>query len=137
MRSTADVRSCYTRRGFVSTALSIAGAGAASLLLSDDSAADGKPRQSEQHTYSGSPDPYPLPWLDKFGDHHQPAGANNDPSDIFHFKGRIVRCADFAGMGTDNKGGRIAFGAPSTDYGIMQGEYFAARTAQTGAFVHM
>lgn len=135
MSSTDDVR--CTRRGFVSTTLGVAAAGAASLLLSDETAADIKPPQSERRTYNGSPDPYPLPWLDKFGDHHQPAGPKLDPSDIFHFKGRIVRCADFAGMGTDNKGNRIAFGAPSTDYGIMQGEYFAARAPQTGAFVHI
>jgi len=133
MSSSEDVRSCYTRRGFVSTTLGVAAAGAASLLLSDEAAADSKP----QRTYNGSTDPYPLPWLDRFGDHHQPAGANLDPSDIFHFKGRIVRCANFAGMGTDNKGNRIAFGAPSTDFGIMQGEYFAARAPQTGAFVHI
>jgi len=136
MSSSEDVRSCYTRRGFVGTTLGVAAAGAASLLLSDEAAADSKP-QTERRTYNGSTDPYPLPWLDKFGDHHQPAGANLDPSDIFHFKGRIVRCANFAGMGTDNKGNRIAFGAPSTDYGIMQGEYFAARAPQTGAFVHI
>jgi len=35
-------------------------------------------------------------------------------------------------MGTDNKGNRIAFGTPTTDYGFMEGEYFAGRTAQTG-----
>jgi hypothetical protein len=37
------------------------------------------------------------------------------PSHIYHFKGRVARCADFAGMGTDNKGNRIAFGTPTTD----------------------
>lgn len=137
MSSADDVRSSCTRRGFVSTTLGVAAAGAASLLLSDEAAAGSKPPQSERRTYNGSTDPYPLPWLDKFGDHHQPAGPKLDPSDIFHFKGRIVRCANFVGMGTDNKGNRIAFGAPSTDYGIMQGEYFAARAPQTGAFVHI
>jgi hypothetical protein len=134
MNPTENVGSCYTRRGFVSATLSVA---AGAVLLSDETAADSKQPQSELHTYNGSTDPYPLPWLDKFGDHHQPASPNLDPSDIFHFKGKIVRCADFAGMGTDNHGNRIAFGAPSTDFGIMQGEYFAARARQTGAFVHM
>jgi hypothetical protein len=40
-------------------------------------------------------------------------------------------------MGTDNRGNRIAFGAPSTDWGMMQGTYFAARTEQTGSFAHL
>jgi len=136
MNPAEDAR-CYTRRGFVNTTLGMAAAGAASLLLPGDAAANSASPQSEMHTYNGSADPYPLPWLDKFGDHHQPASPTLDPSDIFHFKGKIVRCADFVGMGTDNKGNRIAFGAPSTDFGIMQGEYFAARAPQTGAFVHM
>ena len=60
-----------------------------------------------------------------------------EPSCIYHFKGRVARCADFAGMGTDNKGNRIGFGTPTTDYGFMEGEYFAGRTAQTGAFTHI
>lgn len=137
MSSTDDARSCCTRRGFVNTTLGAAAAGAAAILLSDETSAESTPPQSERRTYNGSTDPYPLPWLDRFGDHHQPAGAKLDPSDIFHFKGRIVRCADFTGMGTDNKGNRIAFGAPSTDFGIMQGEYFAARAPQTGAYVHI
>ena len=33
-------------------------------------------------------------------------------------------------MGSDNQGNRIAFGSPTTDYGVMQGEYWAARAAQ-------
>lgn len=136
MNPALDAR-CYTRRGFVNTTLGIAAAGAASLLLPDGAVAKSESPQSEMRTYNGGTDPYPLPWLDKFGDHHQPASPTLDSSDIFHFKGKIVRCADFVGMGTDNKGNRIAFGAPSTDFGIMQGEYFAARAPQTGAFVHM
>lgn len=88
-------------------------------------------------TANGGTDPYPIPWLDKFGSHNQAAGLGNEPSHIYHFKGRVVRCNAFSGMGTDNQGNRIAFGAPSTDYGIMQGEYWAARTAQQGTFVHI
>lgn len=88
-------------------------------------------------TANGGTDPYPIPWLDKFGSHNQAAGLNNEPGHIYHFKGRVVRCNSFTGMGTDNKGNRIAFGAPSTDYGIMEGEYWAARTTQHGAFVHI
>ena len=88
-------------------------------------------------TANGGTEPYPIPWLDKFGSHNQAAGLNNEPSHIFHFKGRVVRCNAFTGMGTDNRGNRIAFGAPSTDYGIMQGEYWAARSTQHGTFVHI
>src|SRR5207249_7378588 len=68
---------------------------------------------------------------------NQPAGPQLEPSHIYHFKGRVARCANFAGMGTDNKGNRIAFGTPTTDYGFMQGEYFAGRAAQMGAFTHI
>jgi hypothetical protein len=32
-------------------------------------------------------------------------------------------------MGNDNKGNRIAFGIPTTHYGLMQGEYFAGHNA--------
>jgi len=137
MSSIDDVRSYYTRRSFLSTALGIAAAGSASLLLSDDIAAGNKPQQLKLRTYNGSTDPYPIPWLDKNGNHNQPAGPQLEPSHIYHFKGRVARCADFVGMGTDNRGNRIAFGTPTTDYGFMQGEYFAGRTPQTGAFTHI
>ena len=137
MSFTDDVSSGFTRRIFLSTTLSIAAAGAASILLPDDIAAENKPPQSKLLTYNGSTDPYPIPWLDKNGSHNQPAGPQLEPSHIYHFKGRIARCAGFVGMGTDNKGNRIAFGTPTTDYGFMQGEYFAGRTPQTGAFTHI
>ncbi len=78
-------------------------------------------------TANGGTDPYPIPWLDKNGSHNQPAGANLEPSHIYHFKGRVARCSTFTGMGTDNQGNRIAFGSPTTDYGVMQGEYWGAR----------
>jgi hypothetical protein len=57
-----------------------------------------------------------IPWLDKNASHNQPAGPQLEPSHIYHFKGRVARSADFTGMGTDNKGNRIAFGTPTTDY---------------------
>jgi hypothetical protein len=137
MSSTDDVRPGYTRRSFLSTTLSIAAAGSASLLLPDDIAAENTPPQSKLLTYNGSTDPYPIPWLDKNGSHNQPAGPQLEPSHIFHFKGRVARCADFVGMGTDNRGNRIAFGTRTTDYGFMKGEYFAGRAPQTGAFTHI
>lgn len=90
-----------------------------------------------QETANGGTDPYPIPWLDKNGSHNQPAGANLEPSHIYHFKGRVARSSTFTGMGTDNQGNRIAFGSPTTDYGVMQGEYWAARSAQQGTFTHI
>ncbi len=90
-----------------------------------------------QMTANGGSEPYPIPWLDKNGSHNQPAGPNLEPSHIYHFKGRVARCSTFIGMGTDNKGNRIAFGSPTTDYGAMQGEYWAARAAQHGTFTHI
>ncbi|MGO9614499.1 MAG: hypothetical protein ACLPX5_15905 [Dissulfurispiraceae bacterium] len=134
MSSTDNLQPGYTRRSFLSTTLSLASAGAVSLLLSDDIAASDKPKL---RTYNGGTDPYPIPWLDKNGSHNQPAGPQLEPSHIYHFKGRVARCAGFVGMGTDNRGNRIAFGTPTTDYGFMQGEYFAGRTPQTGAFTHI
>jgi hypothetical protein len=91
----------------------------------------------EPTTANGSADPYPIPWLDKNGSHNQPAGPNLEPSHIYHFKGRVARCSTFTGMGTDNQGSRIAFGSPTTDYGVMQGEHWAARAAQHGTFSHI
>ncbi|HEY1424064.1 MAG TPA: hypothetical protein VGF20_11465 [Candidatus Acidoferrum sp.] len=88
-------------------------------------------------TANGGTDPYPIPWLDKNGSHNQPAAANLEPSHIYHFKGRVARCSTFTGMGTDNQGNRMAFGSPTTDYGVMQGEYWGARAAQQGTFTHI
>lgn len=93
--------------------------------------------QQKPMTANGGTEPYPIPWLDKNGSHNQPAGPNLEPSHIYHFKGRVARCSTFTGMGTDNKGNRIAFGTPTTDYGVMQGEYWAGRTAQNGTFSHI
>jgi len=93
--------------------------------------------RAEETTANGGVDPYPIPWLDKNGSHNQPAGPKLEPSHIFHFKGRVARCSTFTGMGTDNQGNRVAFGSPTTDYGVMQGEYWAARSAQQGIFCHI
>jgi hypothetical protein len=88
-------------------------------------------------TLDGPETPFPLPWLDKNGSHNQSPGPGNDPSNIYHFKGFVARCNDFVGMGTDNGGNRIAFGAPSTDFSLLSGEYWADRVARTGAFSHI
>jgi len=97
----------------------------------------GRQLQDAPKTANGGAEPYPIPWLDKNGSHNQPAGPNLEPSHIYHFQGRVARCSTFTGMGTDNNGNRIAFGSPTTDYGAMQGEYWAARTTQHGVFTHI
>jgi hypothetical protein len=91
----------------------------------------------EPSTANGGTAPFPIPWLDKNGSHNQPAGQDLEPSHIYHFKGRVARCSTFTGIGSDNKGNQIAFGSPTTDYGVMQGDYWAGRTTQQGTFTHI
>jgi hypothetical protein len=125
------------RRQFLqSTALIVAG-GASALLLSPLVAAQGPNPLTWNPPSNGSKDPYPIPWLDRNGSHNQSPGPGMEPSSIYHFKGQAARSNDFKGMGTDNKGNRIAFGAPSTDFSFLQGEYFAARSPQQGIFTHI
>jgi hypothetical protein len=85
---------------------------------------------------NGGPCPYPIPWLDKNGNHNQPAMPNVELSSIYHFKGKLGRCNGFHGMGTDNKGNRLAWGTATTDYSYMAGEYWAARQAHEAVFAH-
>lgn len=87
--------------------------------------------------FNGSTCPFPIPWLDKNGNHNQAPKVNVEMSNIYHFKGKVARCAGFTGMGTDNKGNRFAFGTPTTDFSFMSGEYFAARQPQQGVFSHI
>ena len=86
---------------------------------------------------NGGAEPFPIPWLDKNGNHNQPAGPHLEPSHVYHFKGRVGRCAGFSGMGTDNAGNRIAFGTRTTDFGFMDGEYFAARVPHQVPLTHI
>jgi hypothetical protein len=85
---------------------------------------------------NGGSCPYPIPWLDKNGNHNQAAKPNVELSSIYHFKGKLARCNGFHGMGTDNKGNRLAWGTPTTDYSYMAGEYWAARQAHQAVFAH-
>jgi hypothetical protein len=110
----------------------------ASLLpLAIPSTNEATERPSATFPPNGGKEPFPIPWLDKNGSHNQPAAPNLEPSHIYHFKGRVARCSTFTGIGTDNRGNRIAFGSPTTDYGVMQGEYWAARAPQQGIFTHI
>lgn len=85
---------------------------------------------------NGGSCPYPIPWLDKNGNHNQSPMPNVELSNIYHFKGKLARCNGFHGVGTDNKGNRLAWGTPTTDYSYMAGEYWAARQAHQGIFAH-
>ena len=108
-----------------------------SLLRADSPAQSCAPPIPKNHEPSnGGICPYPIPWLDKNGNHNQPAGPNVELSSIYHFKGQLGRCSGFHGMGTDNKGNRLAWGTPTTDYSYMAGEYWAARQAHQAVFAH-
>ena len=119
--------------------LTACAAGGAWLAQGCNASAQAAARErSVSHIYPDGPSgPFPIPWLDMNGSHNQPAGPDLEPSHIYHFKGRVARCSGFSGMGTDGKKERLLFGTKTTDYGIMDGEYWAARAAQTGAFTHI
>ena len=85
---------------------------------------------------NGGSCPYPIPWLDKNGNHNQSPMPNVELSNIYHFKGKLARCNGFHGMGTDNKGNRLAWGTPTTDYSYMAGEYWAGRQSHQAVFSH-
>ena len=86
---------------------------------------------------NGGPCPYPIPWLDKNGNHNQLSQPDVELNHIFHFKGKLGRCAGFTGMGTDNHGNRLSWGTITTDYSYISGEYWAARQPQQGVFSHI
>jgi hypothetical protein len=130
---------CWDRRRWLK--LGIVSAGAASLpeaLLHAQSAPQScaPPIPSGHAPSNGGPCPYPIPWLDKNGNHNQSPAANVELSNIYHFKGKLARCNGFHGMGTDNKGNRLAWGTGTTDYSYMAGEYWAARQPHQGIFTH-
>ncbi len=86
----------------------------------------------------GDDQPYPIPWLDKNGSHNEPAGPGNEPSSIYHFKGRVARAADFTGSGVDRGGNRLLFGTPTTDNAYMQGECWTShRRILRGTWAHL
>jgi hypothetical protein len=124
-----------SRRGF----LAASAAGSSLLLPGRNVSAQSASRTSPvSHVEpDGPPGPYPIPWLDMNGNHNQPAGPDLEPSHIFHFKGKVARCSGFNGAGTDGKGERTLFGTKTTDYGVMDGEYWAARAPQSGTFTHI
>ena len=149
----------FGRRDFLRAGLCTAVAGAATLWLGDRAIAAAAPGASgpgpeqgfegaaapalaglaalaAEDAQNGGAAPFPIPWLDKNGSLNQAPGPGQEPSNIFHFKGRIARANGFTGMGTDNRGRRIPFGTVTTDYSFMQGEYWAGRSERQGAFTH-
>jgi len=95
------------------------------------------PRIPNGEPSNGGPCPYPIPWLDKNGNHNQMPKANVELNHIFHFKGKLARCAGFTGMGVDNHGNLLAWGTGTTDFSYMAGEYWAARAPQRGVYAHI
>jgi hypothetical protein len=131
------VRYTINRRQFLQSGVCLAAAGTSALLLPGATAAQKDAPVPDGIPSNGSTDPYPIPWLDRNGSHNQSPGPGMEPSNIYHFKGQVARCNNFTGMGTDNMGNRIAFGAPSTDFSLIRGEYFSARVPQSGTFCHI
>jgi hypothetical protein len=120
--------------------LGILSAGAASLgsRSNAQSASEtcGPPIPSDHAPSNGGACPYPIPWLDKNGNHNQSPGPNVELSNIFHFKGKLARGNGFHGTGTDNKGNRLPWGTATTDFSYMAGEYWAGRQPHQAVFTH-
>jgi len=117
--------------------LELSTAGAAFLASAPASFAQDCSPPIPKGPFNGSDCPFPIPWLDKNGSHNQSPAPSVELSNIFHFKGKIARCNDWVGTGTDNKGNRVPWGNPTTDFSYMQGTYFAGRKEHTGAFAHI
>jgi hypothetical protein len=125
------------RRRWMKFSIASAAAAFVSRLGAQSIAPGCAPSIPQHHEPSnGGACPYPIPWLDKNGNHNQPAGPDVELSSVYHFKGKLGRCSGFHGMGADNKGNRLAWGTGTTDYSYMAGEYWAARQAHEGIFAH-
>jgi hypothetical protein len=127
----------FDRRRFLTMSGAAVGAAAASSLFLPAVLAEDCSPPIPKTAFNGSDCPFPIPWLDKNGSHNQSPAPGAEPSNMFHFKGRLARCNNWVGMGTDNKGNRIPWGSPTTDFSYMQGTYFAGRQEHLGAFAHI
>ncbi len=137
MKDTEFTRSGIRRRRFIQIGVTAAGISTLSPFVPRFYAAENCSPPIPSGPFNGSTCPFPIPWLDKNGNHNQSPKDNVELSNIYHFNGKIARCAGFTGMGTDNQGNRLAFGTPTTDFSFMSGEYFAARKPQQGVFSHI
>jgi len=107
------------------------------LLRAQTAAQSCSPSIPQNHApANGGSCPYPIPWLDKNGNHNQSPMPNVELSNIYHFNGKLARSNGFHGMGTDNKGNRLAWGTATTDYSYMAGEYWAGRLSHHAVFTH-
>lgn len=126
-----------SRRGFLALGSGATGAALVAPFLPEQLTAENCSPPIPKGPFNGSNCPFPIPWLDKNGSHNQSPAPNMEPSNIFHFKGQIARCNNWSGMGTDNKGNRIPWGSPTTDFSYMKGAYFAGRQEHTATFSHI
>jgi hypothetical protein len=125
------------RRRFMQLGAAVAGISALSPFVPRLHPAENCSPPIPSGPFNGSSCPFPIPWLDKNGNHNQAPKPNVELSNIYHFKGKVARSSGFTGTGTDNKGNRLAFGTPTTDFSFMAGEYFAARQPIQGTFSHI
>jgi hypothetical protein len=144
----------FGRRAFLRAGVGTAAAAAAGLWLPNSASGQAAPLPAEafesaagpalaglaslaaEDPQNGGAAPFPIPWLDKNGSFNQAPGPGQEPSNIFHFKGRIARANGFSGMGTDHRGRPIPFGTITTDFSVMRGTYWAGREERHGAFAH-
>ena len=124
MKSISQSRMAWSRRETLKS-------GSLARLLLADPLSSCVSQKSSPMTANDGTDPCPIPWLDKNGSHNQPTNRSLEPSHIDRFKGRVARCSTFTGMGTGNHVNRLAFGSPTADFGVMDGENWAARTGLT------
>ena len=132
-------RSGWDRRRWLQFGVLSAGASSLSgTLLKAQSAppACSPPISGDHSPSNGGACPYPIPWLDKNGNHNQSPMPNVELSNIYHFKGKLARGNGFHGTGTDNKGNRLPWGTATTDFSYMAGEYWAGRQPREAVFTH-
>jgi hypothetical protein len=122
----------WTRRRFLPAGIGAVTAGALLAWRLDVAAADSGGGTNADSDIA----PVPLPWLDTNGNHNQPPGPGNDPSEIYDFNGQVATC-QIAGTGTDSHGNVIPFGGPRTTIRFMQGEYVTDQGVhRVAAFAH-
>lgn len=137
MKQSHDLMRPFSRRGFLALGSGATGAAVFSSFIPPQLAAENCSPPIPKGPFNGSNCPFPIPWLDKNGSHNQSPAPNMEPSNIFHFKGQMARCNNWSGTGTDNKGNRIPWGSPTTDFSYMKGTYFAGRQEHTATFAHI
>jgi hypothetical protein len=125
------------RRRFVLSGAGVAGTALVSSLAARRLLAQNCAPPIPSQPFNGNDCPFPIPWLDKNGSQNQSPQPGAELSNIFHFKGQIARCNNWAGAGTDNRGNRLRFGTGTTDFSYMKGTYFAGRQEHTGTFAHI